>query len=97
MNKEFIEKTIQEYYVNQPISERRVKIFTGAGGMDLIEERFEQSVGLYRIYLGRQIPRFLRVLKFKIFKNRRGRYYKLLDKKDGKMVQDTGRRVGKCS
>lgn len=92
MEQQDIEKIIKKYYADQAISERRIVVHTGVGGYDLFDEKFGNQVGLYRIYLGRQIPRILRRLKFKIFKNPAGRYYKLLDKKDGKMVQDTGGR-----
>jgi len=93
MNETDINKAIQEYYVDQPIQDRRIKIFTGAGGMELVQIAFEESVGLYRIYLGKQIPRILRRLNFKIFKSAHyGKYYKLLDRNNGKMVLHTGRR-----
>lgn len=97
MDEKDIHKAIEEFYVDQPIQERRIKLYTGAGGMDLFEERMEQHVGLYRIYLGKKIPRILRILNFSIYKNHRGRYYKLLDKNNGKMVQNTARREGKYS
>lgn len=93
-----IAKAIQEYWDSQPpVQDRRITIRTGVGGMDLIHEKFQEHVGLYRIYLGKQIPRILRRLSFRIYQNYAGRYYKLLDKNNGKMVHNTARTEGEYS
>ena len=53
------------------------RIMTGAGGMDSIDAEFEwQGLGTRRLYVGLKVPRFLRVLKSPICKDRRGRWYK---------------------
>lgn len=57
--------------------ERRIKIYTGVGGMDLFEEVFEEHAGFKRVHIDKTPPRFLRdIVKFR--KNRAGRYYRLL-------------------
>lgn len=72
VTKEEIEKVLRDIF--QP--KRSVKLFTGAGGMDLFEESLENQCGLQRVYIGHKIPRILRRLKGRIHKSLTKGYYK---------------------
>lgn len=61
---------------------RRVKIYTGTGGMDLFEEVFEAEFGIYRIHAGKKVMRILK----KYFKKQShtGKYFKYTKTKQRK-------------
>lgn len=73
---ESIEEAIKGYFY-KPM-ERRITIYTGVEGYDLFEEEIERQAGFRRVYIGLKVPRILKVMKFKIKKSPRGRYYKLV-------------------
>lgn len=60
--------------------DRRYRIYTGVGGMDLFEEAFEKRLGFKRVYIGKKVPRFLRINKFTILKSRTGKWYRRIGK-----------------
>lgn len=58
---------------------RNIRLYTGAGGMDVFEEAMQEQVGLKRIYLGKKVLRILRKTKTPIMKSAyTGRWYKLM-------------------
>lgn len=57
----------------------------------MFEEAMENQLGLQRIYIGKKVPRILRILRTEIKKSRTGRYYKLVG--NGKVFQDGERRI----
>lgn len=81
MDKKELAESIQEYfsYWRTP-DPQSITIYTGAGGMDLIQESMDNAVGYLRIYIGKKVSRMLRVLKSPIRKSYSGRYYKLIKK-----------------
>lgn len=59
----------------EPLKERdsrRITLYTGAGGMDLIEECMEREFGMERIYVSKA-PRFMKPF---LKKSRTGKLYK---------------------
>lgn len=65
-------KLIEECFYKPRKVERRMTIYTGPGGMDLVEECMEGEFGMKRTYVSK-VPRFMK--KFlKI--SRTGKYYK---------------------
>lgn len=76
-------KALQEaikkfYFVPQ---ERHYTVMTGAGGMDLFEEKMENWAGFGRRYIGKKVPRILRYIKgIVIQKSRSGNYYRRIGK-----------------
>lgn len=61
--------------------ERTIRIQTGVGGYDLFEIGMEESVGIYRIKIGKKVPRILRTKKNIIKKSIAGYWYKLIKTK----------------
>lgn len=54
-----------------------MRIYTGVGGYELFEEAMEREVlGTERKYLGKKIPRILRLTKGEILKSVGGKFYK---------------------
>lgn len=74
---ESIEESLKTFF---PPTERRVMLRTGVGGMDLFEEAMEKSIGFSRIYIGKKVPRWLRIKKFTILKSHSGRWYRRIGK-----------------
>lgn len=73
-----LEKAISEFFIPP---ERKYVIHTGVGGMDLFEEKMEESVGFKRRYIGKKVPRILRYIKgIVILKSHSGRYYRRIVK-----------------
>lgn len=40
--------------------DRQIRIYTGRGGMELVNEAFEDVAGLKRVYIGKKVLRILR-------------------------------------
>ncbi len=77
---DLLKLAIQEYYNIQPVQQRATVLRTGVGGMDLFEESMENKVGFSRIYIGKKVPRWMRIDKFTILKSRSGRWYRRIGK-----------------
>ncbi len=67
MNSEFRKNTV-----------RQIKIYTGAGGLDLYGEAFDKQVGYERVYIGFKVLRILRKLKSPIRKSMTKGFYKII-------------------
>lgn len=66
-------KMIEEcFYAPKEMPSRRVTIYTGPGGMDLVEECMESEFGMKRTYVSKA-PRFMK--KF-LKTSRTGKFYK---------------------
>ena len=75
MDYEEISKMIKDYWDDQPKpKERTIRMYTGVGGIDIIEERLDEYIGFKRIPIGKKVLRILRVLKLVIRKNKAGTY-----------------------
>lgn len=57
---------------------RVIRMWTGIGGKDQFDIAIENRIGLYRVRIGKKVPRILRTLKTPIRKSIVGYYYKLL-------------------
>lgn len=77
LTKEDIEKSLKEiFYAPQ---RNQFKMYTGIGGADKFDEQMQLiGMGMKRFYIGKKPIRILNRLSFKIYKNRLGRYYKLI-------------------
>lgn len=79
MELEEIGKEIMKWDDLYRTKERSIRIMTGAGGYELIQEAMEKAGGFYRIYIGKKVVRILRRLKTPILKSSLSkRYYKLM-------------------
>jgi hypothetical protein len=55
-----------------------ITMYTGVVGYDIFNEAMENQVGLYRVYIGKKVPRLLRKMNYNIKLSARGRWYKLV-------------------
>lgn len=79
IDKEGITQKLTEIFNTVDNSERRLKIWTGPGGMDLFEEALQKDAGITRVYIGHKIPRIMRRIKdVNIRQSHTGRYYRLI-------------------
>ncbi len=54
------------------------KIYTGAGGADLINQAFEKKLGFERVYQPKKVPRYLQRMRSKFKTDYKGRKYRLI-------------------
>lgn len=57
---------------------RHIRIYTGAGGMEMFQEAMEHSVGLERVYMGKKVSRIVKKITPGMKKSLTGKYYKLV-------------------
>ncbi len=61
MTKEELEKRFKELY--PPNTERKIVMYTGVGGADLVQESFEKELKFERIYIPNKLLRLVKKTK----------------------------------
>ena len=83
LNRATVEEALADIF-GEPNKTRQIKLYTGVGGYDLVEEQMELYCGYERHYIGRKVARFVRLSSRAIIKKSvRGIYYKLIKIKHG--------------